>query len=265
MEIKPYLRSITIDKPKIASTQFPFTIPAIKSLKEMTFHPDVTFLVGENGSGKSTLLEALANCMSIGGLGGTGNFKLDDKEGSSDLTQYIKSKRSFQKPKDRFFLRAESFYNVADYLDDLWRDPDARTTYYQVFKRYGGKSLHEQSHGESFLALLRSGLGGKGLYLFDEPEAALSPTRQLSALVRIDDLVKLQSQFIIATHSPILMAYPNAKIYLFDESGCREISYEDTEHYKVTRDFLNNYPRRLEMLLAPESKNEDDEACDADN
>ncbi len=265
MEIKPYLRSIIIDKPKIASTQFPFTIPAIKSLREMTFHPDVTFLVGENGSGKSTLLEAIAICMKIGGQGGSGNFHMDDEHGTSVLSEFIQTKKSFQKPKDRFFLRAESFYNVADYLDDLWRDPDAGTSYYQVFKRYGGKSLHEQSHGESFMALMRSGLGGKGFYLFDEPEAALSPSRQLAALVRIDDLVKLQSQFVIATHSPILMAYPNATIYLFNESGCRQIAYEETEHYKVTKDFLNNYPRRLEQLLAPEPEEKDLEDEDTEN
>lgn len=250
MEIKPYLKSITLSKPEgKASQDFPFSIPAIANLELMEFHPDVTFLVGENGSGKSTLLEAIATCMQLSGEGGTGNFEIEDEFGATNLSEFIYSKKSFQKPKDRFFLRAESFYNIASYLDKLWRDPDAGTSKAVVFKRYGGKSLHEQSHGESFLALLTHGLGGKGFYLFDEPEAALSCSRQLSALVRIHDLVKDQSQFIIATHSPILMAYPNSKIYLFDEGGCRQIGFEETEHYKITRDFLNNYPRRLTQLL----------------
>ncbi|MDX2106856.1 MAG: AAA family ATPase [Candidatus Melainabacteria bacterium] len=266
MEIKPYLKSITLDIPEGKAAQsFPFSIPAIASFERMDFHPDVTFLVGENGSGKSTLLEAIASSMHLQGEGGTGNFIVEDRFGDAKLSNFVRGKKSFQKPRDRFFLRAESFFNIADYLEDLWRDPDARTSKYQVFKRYGGKSLHEQSHGESFLALLTHGLGGKGFYLFDEPEAALSPSRQLSALVRIDDLVKDQSQFIIATHSPILMAYPNATIYLFDNDGCRKIAYEETEHYKITRDFLNNYKRRLEQLLTDESNGDNDEYSDEDD
>lgn len=250
MEIKPYLKSITLDRPEGEAAQsFPFSIPAIANFERIDFHPDVTFLVGENGSGKSTLLEAIANSMQLSGEGGTGNFEVEDEFGSTNLCEFIQARKSFQKPKDRFFLRAESFFNIASYLEKLWRDPDAGTSKTAVFRRYGGKSLHEQSHGESFLALLTHGLGGKGFYLFDEPEAALSPSRQLSALVRIHDLVKDQSQFIIATHSPILMAYPNAKIFYFDQSGCRQISFEETEHYKITRDFLNNYPKRLSQLL----------------
>lgn len=259
MEIKPYLRSITLSiPPGKAAEEFPFCIPAIYKLERMDFHPDVTFLVGENGSGKSTLLEAIASSMQLSGEGGTGNFQVEDEFGSTNLCDYIQSKKSFQKPKDRFFLRAESFFDIASYLDKLWRDPDACTSKEQVFRRYGGKSLHEQSHGESFLALLTHGLGGKGFYLFDEPEAALSPSRQLSALVRIDDLVKDQSQFIIATHSPILMAYPNAKIFLFDSDGCRQISFEETEHYKITRDFLNSYPKRLQQLLSNDQYERDE-------
>ncbi len=258
MEIKPYLKSITLDRPEGKTARsFPFNIPAIANFKRMDFHPDVTFLVGENGSGKSTLLEAIASSMQIGGEGGTGNFVVEDRYGDAKLSDFVRGKKSFQKPRDRFFLRAESFFNIADYLEDLWRDPDACTSKYQVFKRYGGKSLHEQSHGESFLALLTHGLGGKGFYLFDEPEAALSPSRQLSALVRIHDLVQDQSQFIIATHSPILMAYPNAKIFFFDNAGCRQIGFEETEHYKITRDFLNNYPRRLSQLFSDDESMEE--------
>jgi len=258
LEIKPYLKSITLSKPEgKAAQQFPFSIPAISNLERMDFHPDVTFLVGENGSGKSTVLEAIASSMQLSGEGGTGNFEVKDEFGSTNLCEFMQSKKSFQKPKDRFFLRAESFFNIASYLEKLWRDPDACTSKEEVFRRYGGKSLHEQSHGESFLALMNNGLGGKGFYLLDEPEAALSPSRQLSALVRINDLVKDQSQFIIATHSPILMAYPNAKIYMFDQAGCRQISFEETEHYKITRDFLNNYPRRLTQLLTDTDETEE--------
>jgi len=250
LDIKPYLKSITIRKPdEKRLNSYPFSIPAISELRTLEFHPDVTFLIGENGSGKSTLIEAIAKVSELGGQGGTGNFAVEDANGLSSLHDFISAKRGPQKPKDRYFLRAESFYNVATYLDDLWKDPEARTSKAQVFQRYGGKSLHEQSHGESFLALMVNGLGGKGFYIFDEPEAALSPSKQLAALVRINDLVNNQSQFIIATHSPILMAYPKAKIFLLDEGGCRQVAFEETEHYRITRDFLNNYPRRLEQLF----------------
>ncbi len=141
-------------------------------------------------------------------------------------------------PADGFFLRAESFYNTATYLDE---NSDLR--------RYGGRSFHEQSHGEAFLALVEHRFTGCGLYLMDEPEAALSPQRLLSLLVGIDDLVKRESQLIIATHSPILMAYPDAEILWFDEAGVRPVAYKETEHYRITRDFLNDPERMLRYLL----------------
>ena len=136
-------------------------------------------------------------------------------------------------------MRAESFYNVASYMDEVG-----------YLDGYGGQSLHSRSHGEAFIALLTNKLRGKGLYLLDEPEAALSPNRQLAALSAIHQLVQNESQFIIATHSPILLSYPNAKILQFDQSGIYEVVYEDTEHYVVTKDFLNHYPKRLEYLLS---------------
>lgn len=252
METKPYLRSININAPDDARQKYPFSIPAIESLRTLDFHPDITFFIGENGSGKSTLLEAIAAVMRIGAQGGTGNFFLKDAGGSSELEQYIKARRSYINPKDRYFLRAESFYNIATYLEVLADDPDAWTDREKVFRRYGGKELHRQSHGESFMSLLVNAIRGNGFYIFDEPEAALSPSRQLAAMVRIQDLVRKQSQFIIATHSPILMSFPGARIYLMDEAGCRQVAFEETEHYKVTRDFLNNYPKRLEQLLSDE-------------
>jgi predicted ATPase len=248
MEIKPYLKSISIRKPEDGGHRFPFTIPAVRLIDELEFHPDVTFLIGENGSGKSTILEAIASVMEFGAQGGSLNTKMRDR-GQSGLDRYVRPKRSYQRPRDKYFLRAESFYNVAEYLEQMAEDPDAMTSRSQAFARYGGKSLHERSHGEAFLSAFL-GFSGRGLYLLDEPEAALSPNRQLSALVRIDDLVKNDSQFIIATHSPIIMSYPRSRIYLFDDAGYREVAYEETEHYRVTRDFLNNYPKRLKGLLS---------------
>jgi len=237
---KPYLQQVSIrPEDDIDFAEFPFCVPAIRELRVLEFHPDVTFFVGENGAGKSTLLEAIAITMGFGPEGGTKNVQFETVSTISSLNKHLKISKSFKAPKDGYFLRAESFYNVATHMDKIG-----------YLDGYGGKSLHERSHGESFMDLLTLKLRGKGLYLFDEPEAALSPNRQLAALTAIHQLVQDQSQFIIATHSPILLSYPNAKIYQFDNSGIYEVSYEDTEHFAVTRDFLNHYPRRLEQLLA---------------
>ena len=251
---KPYLKAVTVTKPPESARIHPFDIPALRNLNEIEFHNDVTFFVGENGSGKSTVLEAIAIVMKLGAQGGTGNIYIDDDSdhGISALHRHMRPHCGIQSPRDRFFLRAETLYNVGTWLEKLAKDPDAHTSEAQVFARYGGKSLHRQSHGESFLSLLVDSLSGEGFYLLDEPEAALSPSRQLAALIRINQLVDKQSQFIIATHSPILMAYPRAKIILFDREGCREIGYEETEHFRITRDFLNHYEGRLARLLAPD-------------
>lgn len=152
-----------------------------------------------------------------------------------------------KRPRDGYFLRAESFFNVATNIEAMDAEPAPAPP---VINSYGGRSLHEQSHGESFLALLLNRFGGDGFYILDEPEAALSPTRQLALLRRMHQLAAEKSQFIVATHSPILMAYPGAKIYLLDGTGYTEVAYEDTEHFAVTRDFLNNPKRMLDMLLA---------------
>ena len=239
MKARPYLRSVSING-KIPSHAYPFDIPAISKLGTINFHESVTFFVGENGSGKSTLLEAIAVEMGLGAEGGNKNIQFETAPTVSPLHKSLKLVKSFVAPKDYFFLRAESLYNVATFIDGIGAN----------MKTYGGTSLHECSHGESFLRLMLHKFRGKGLYLLDEPEAALSPSRQLAALVRIHDLVASESQFIIATHSPILMAYPGAKIYAFDEEGHHEIVYEETEHFRVTKDFLNNFPKRLEMLLS---------------
>jgi len=207
----------------------------------MAFHPDVTFIVGENGSGKSTLIEAIALHLGLGIEGGSKNVQVNTHNNASKLFEYLASMKSFRKPADYYFLRAESYYNVATYLEEI----DEKG---YVEKAYGVKSLHECSHGESFMATLTNRLSGGGLYLFDEPEAALSPARQLAALTAINELVRANSQFIIATHSPILLAYPSAIIYQLDEDGIRQIKYEETEHFMITKYFLNNHQEMTRML-----------------
>lgn len=239
---KPYLQQIALKRDEVPSFDaYPFNVPAIKNLKTLTFHPDVTFLVGENGSGKSTLMEAMALGLGFSPEGGTKNFQLSSADDLSPIHEYLRISRSYLKPTDQYFLRAESFYNVATYMDQVG-----------YLGGYGGKSLHARSHGEAFMALLTIKLRGDGLYIFDEPEAALSPNRQLQALRAIYDLVKDGSQFIIATHSPILLSYPGAKIVQLDQSGLSEVKYEDTEHYSVTKMFLNNHQGMLQHLLKEE-------------
>lgn len=206
----------------------------------MHFHQDVTFIVGENGSGKSTLIEAIALGLGFGLEGGPKSIQTITHNNASPLSEYLKLIRSYKMPKEYFFLRAESLYNVATYMEEL-NDPD-------YLKAYGG-TLHGKSHGEAFLAVLTKKLKGNGLYIFDEPEAALSASRQMTALVAIDQLVQNRSQLIVATHSPILLAYPNAIIYHLDESGIRKISYEDTPQYQITKGFLDDYKRMINILL----------------
>ena len=237
---KPYLQSVCIrPDADLDYDTYPFSIPAIRELGLLEFHADVTFLVGENGSGKSTLLEGIALALGYSPEGGTRNFRLATASSESSLHEVLRLARSYRAPRDGYFLRAESFFNVATYMDEVG-----------YLETYGGQSLHARSHGEAFMALLTHKLRGKGLYLMDEPEAALSPNRQLAALSAIHQLVQDKSQFIIATHSPILLSYPHAKIIQFDATGLSEVAFEDTEHFAVTQDFLNNYPRRLAQLLA---------------
>lgn len=238
---KPYLREVSLRQAEnIDFTLYPWNIPAVRKLGKLTFHPDVTFLVGENGSGKSTVLEAIALASGFPPEGGNKNVRFQTTESTSPLHRDLRLVKSHGHPTDGYFLRAESFFNVATYLDEIG-------------VAYGDRSLHHQSHGESFMTLLTQKLRGRGLYLLDEPEAALSPTRQLAALAAIHRLVRNQSQFIIATHSPILMAYPGAGILQFDESGISPVNYEETEHYAVTLDFLNHYPGRIRRLLEDDS------------
>jgi len=250
MNAKPYLQEVSLERKQISKhSSYPFNIPGVRGLRSVSFHPDVTFIVGENGCGKSTILEGIAIAWGFNPEGGTINFRFTTRSSHSNLYKHLRLVKSFRRPKDGFFLRAESFFNLATNIEDMDAEPAHAPL---VIGSYGGHSLHEQSHGESFLALLLHRFGGNGLYILDEPEAALSPTRQLSVLRRIHDLVLKKSQFIIATHSPILMAYPNAKILLLDKTGFKEVSYQETDHYVVAKEFMNDPTRIIKRLLAEE-------------
>lgn len=236
LNAKPYLRSVSIDpRAELDLDRYPFTIPAVRDMGVLDMHPDVTFFVGENGAGKSTVLEAIAVALGLPAEGGPRSVHRPQQE-TSPLHRHLKLSKGYRQARDAYFLRAESMFNVFSYMDEV------------NGSRRNGAGLHLRSHGEAFAELLLNFKEG-GLYLLDEPEAALSPNRQLAALRIIDELVKAGAQFIIATHSPILLAYPRARILCFDNSGIAPIAYEDTEHYATTRDFLNHYPRRLEQLL----------------
>ena len=216
------------------------SIPVIKNTHSIEFNSPVTFFVGENGTGKSTLIEAIAVAAGFNEEGGSRNFQFETVrkvDVDDDTPNLIRLTRSHRRNSDGYFLRAESFFNVASEIDRLG-----------VTRGYGGASLHAQSHGEAFMSLMLNRFLGDGLYILDEPEAALSPMRQLSMLVRIHDLAEAGSQFIIATHSPILMAYPGATILLL-EDRIREVPYEETEHYTVTRNFFARRDKMLRELL----------------
>lgn len=240
-----FLREIRRKEGAVPPDSYVFGLPVVKHLGCLPFASNVTFFVGENGTGKSTLMEALAVNYGFNAEGGSKNFLFSTAETHSCLADYITVVKGVRQPKDGFFLRAESFYNVATEVDVLADDGQDSAFY----KSYGGKSLHRQSHGESFLSLALHRFRGNGLYLLDEPEAALSPTRQMTLLAHIAQLAGQGSQFIIATHSPILLALPGADIFVLDETGICKTPYQKTEHYIITKQFLNNTEGILRELL----------------
>lgn len=227
-------------------TSYPFHLAAIRQLTKLKFNPAVTFLTGENGSGKSTLLEAIAVAWGFNPEGGTRNFSFSTRESHSPLFEHIRLVRGVRRAKDGFFFRAESYYNLASNIEVMDREPGFTPP---IINSYGGKSLHHQSHGESFFATFLHRFRGESLYILDEPEAALSPFRQMSMLSRMHQLVGQGCQFIIATHSPILMAYPDSILYVLGDAGIEVKKLEETEHYILTKEFVNNKDRMLRELL----------------
>lgn len=251
-----FVNGIRFDRERVSDfTTYPFALPAIVRLKQLTFEQPVTFFIGENGSGKSTLLEAMAIALGYNAEGGSKNFQFATRASHSELHQFLHPVRSLKRPRDGFFFRAESYYNVATEIERL----DEEGMGPRVADSYGDRPLHAQSHGESFLALVMNRFHGGGLYLMDEPEAALSPMRQMTLISRMHELVRKGSQFIVATHSPILLAYPKATIFEFGASGPQLRRYEETEHFRVTHDFLTRYPAMLRVLMGSETEEADSE------
>ena len=234
-----FLKTIRLSG-EIPENSYLHDLSVIRHLRKqgrLDFHKPVTFFVGENGIGKSTLIEAIAINMGFNPEGGTVNFNFSTSDTHSELYRYLRVGRGIGHRKDGFFLRAESFYNVASNIDEMDRQPGMGG---RIIDSYGGISLHKQSHGESFMSLIANRFGGNGLYILDEPEAALSPSRILELMCYMHELEKKNSQFIFSTHSPILMAYPGAEVYNLTEDGIRSVSYRDTEHYQISTRFLNS-------------------------
>lgn len=243
-----YLKKVSLSK-EIPQENYLNHLPMIAKLREMgdlTLTKPVTFVVGENGVGKSTLIEGIAVAMGFNPEGGTVNFNFATEESHSDLYKYLTLSRGYKRHKDGFFLRAESFYNVATNIDEIDREPGLGAP---IISSYGGVSLHKQSHGESFMALVENRFYGNGLYILDEPEAALSPMRLMRLMYCIKELVNKNSQFIISTHSPILMTYPGAEVLEISEEGIKSVNYKDTDHFIITKRFMDAPERITEDLL----------------
>ena len=231
------IQGVNIDWEKIDRRSYLRGIEAIKGLDYLKFNKNITIFVGENGSGKSTMLEAIAVNYGFNPEGGTKNYSFSTYDSHSELCDAIRLSRGFRKPSWGYFLRAESFYNVASAEDE--------------YSKWGGvpQHFHERSHGEGFLHLVQTNFKGNGLYLLDEPEAALSPQRQLTLLLEIVNCAKEDSQFIMVTHSPILLGIPEAEILSFDDGQIHPISYEDTDSYQITKMFIENKEQLLKRLL----------------
>jgi len=241
-----FLLSVTLLRDKVPSfDEFPFSIPAVRTLDSLRFDPRVTYFIGENGSGKSTLIEAIAILAGFNPEGGSKNFRFAARPSESSLHSMLRLTRGARREKTGFFLRAETLFNLATEVEQLG------------LGEYGWEDMHAKSHGEAFLWLVKERFGPRGLYILDEPEAALSPQRQLAMLRLIHALVQAQCQFIIATHSSILMAYPEATIYHLSPEAITPMAYEETEHFQVTQGFLANHRDYLRHLFADEGADVD--------
>jgi predicted ATPase len=234
--LEPFVRSLELLRDRIDDADaYPFSIPAIAGLTTLELDPQVTLVCGANASGKSTLVEAIAVACGLNPEGGSRNFAFETRGSHSTLGDALRLTRGARRPRTDFFLRAESYFNVASEIEVLDREPGPGPP---IISSFGGISLHEQSHGQSFIALLNHRFGPNGLYILDEPEAALSPQGQLAMLARMHDLVGEGCQFVIATHSPILLSFPDARIYELSESGIASVGYDDTETVTLYRSFL---------------------------
>ncbi|MEU6641717.1 AAA family ATPase [Saccharomonospora sp. NPDC046836] len=235
--------------PDAATGRYPFTLPAVAWLARsggLPLAPGVTFLVGENGSGKSTLVEAIAVASGFNPEGGSQHFRFATRATESSLGDHLVLTWATRKPRTRFFLRAESYYNVASEIERLDREPGP-----SLLPAYGGVSPHERSHGESFLDLVTHRFGPRGLYLLDEPEAALSVRGCMAVLARLAELAEQGCQIVVATHSPILLALPGATIYEIAETGDFEpVAYDEALPVRLSRDFLAAPEKFLRYLLA---------------
>ncbi|MBR4668828.1 MAG: AAA family ATPase [Butyrivibrio sp.] len=238
------IQGVSIDWNKVDGGSYLREIEALNGLDYLSFNKKITIFVGENGSGKSTMLEAIAVNYGFNPEGGTKNYSFSTYDSHSELCDAIKLSRGIRKPKWGYFLRAESFYNVAT-AEEMYAKEDPRGRQ---------EHFHERSHGESFLQLVQSNFQGNGLYLLDEPEAALSPQRQLTLLLEIVNCAKEDSQFIMVTHSPILLGIPGAEILSFDDGQIHPIDYEDTDSYQITKMFIENKEQLLKRLLSDEDK-----------
>ena len=238
-----FLRAIRNEHVPSADNSYPFNLPIVRNLRTLEFSKSVSYIVGENGSGKSTLLEAIANLLGLNAEGGSKNFNFRTQETHSSLYEELRAVRADLSYRNAFFFRAESFYNVASEVDRIARE-DRR-----MLDSYGGVSLHEQSHGESFMSLFTNRLKSKGLYIFDEPEAALSYMNQLRFLVWMKDAVNAGSQIIISTHSPVILAYPDAEIFVAEEGILKTTSYNDCYIYRDMLAFITNKDLVIKELL----------------
>ena len=238
----PFVLEVVLRRDSVPSFEdYPFALPVVRALHTLPLHPKVTFFLGENGAGKSTLLEAIAIAVGLNPEGGSRNLRFQTRASHSPLSEYLRLVRGPHRPADSFFVRSETLYTLATALED--------PSLGGVLQHYGDQSLHERSRGEALMALVTNRLGGGGLYLFDEPEAGLSPTRQLAFLAAMHQLVRRGSQLVLATHSPILLAYPDARIYELAGDKIVERRYEDTDHYRITSDFFSHRATMLRELL----------------